>query len=215
MDNDLNLLIDSYKKIKKDIQLRIIDFKNVWKYGNDDDIFSELAFCLFTPQSKAKNCWYTVNLLKKNNLLYEGKAEDISKLMNLVRFKNNKAKYLVSSRNFFFQNKKLNIKKKISEIIKNRKDRDWIVKNIKGLGLKESAHFLRNIGANLNYAILDRHILKNLKRYGVIDEIPNTISLKKYLKIEKKMIAFSEKINIPISHLDLLFWYKEVGEIFK
>jgi N-glycosylase/DNA lyase len=50
---------------------------------------------------------------------------------------------------------------------------------------------------------------------GVIDEIPTTLSKKKYLEIERKMKAFSEKIGIPMGHLDLLLWYKEAGEVFK
>jgi thermostable 8-oxoguanine DNA glycosylase len=29
------------------------------------------------------------------------------------------------------------------------------------------------------------------------------------------MTAFSKQIGIPLSHLDLLLWYKETGEIFK
>ena len=83
------------------------------------------------------------------------------------------------------------------------------------MGFKESSHFLRNIGASLDYAILDRHILKNLNKLGVIEVIPKNLSKNKYLKIENKMQEFAKKINIPISHLDLLFWYNEAGEIFK
>jgi len=35
------------------------------------------------------------------------------------------------------------------------------------------------------------------------------------MEIESKMIRFAKKINIPVSHLDLLFWSKETGEVFK
>ena len=64
-------------------------------------------------------------------------------------------------------------------------------------------------------AILDRHILKNLVNYGAIDTIPKTLSKSKYLEIEQKMQNFSKNIGIPIAELDLLFWSKETGEIFK
>ena len=89
------------------------------------------------------------------------------------------------------------------------------MKNVNGLGYKETSHFLRNIGLGKNFAILDRHILKNLKRYGVIKSIPKTLTRKKYLEIERKMKKFSEKIKIPLAELDLLFWSEETGEIFK
>jgi N-glycosylase/DNA lyase len=64
-------------------------------------------------------------------------------------------------------------------------------------------------------AILDRHILKNLIKYGVIDEVPKSLTEKKYTEIEGKMRAFSKEIGIPFSHLDLLWWSEETGEIFK
>jgi N-glycosylase/DNA lyase len=83
------------------------------------------------------------------------------------------------------------------------------------MGYKEASHFLRNIGFADDLAILDRHILKNLKIFGIIEEIPKSLSKKKYLEIEEKMRNLANEVNIPLSHLDLLFWSKETGEIFK
>ena len=93
--------------------------------------------------------------------------------------------------------------------------RNWLFENVKGMGLKESAHFLRNIGIYENLTILDRHILKNLNKHGVIDEIPNPLSKKQYLEIEKKFLEFAKEINIPTEELDLLFWSEQTGEVFK
>ena len=86
---------------------------------------------------------------------------------------------------------------------------------MKGLGYKEASHFLRNIGVGLDLAILDRHIIKNLKRYGVIEEVPKSLTPKKYLEIEEKMKEFARRIDIPMPELDLLFWSMETGEVFK
>jgi N-glycosylase/DNA lyase len=74
---------------------------------------------------------------------------------------------------------------------------------------------LRNIGFGEKISILDRHILKNLNLLGVTEEIPESLSRAKYVQIEKNMAEFAKKSNIPLSHLDLLLWYKETGEIFK
>nr|MDA3838103.1 DNA lyase [Candidatus Delongbacteria bacterium] len=63
--------------------------------------------------------------------------------------------------------------------------------------------------------ILDRHILKNLVIFEVIEKLPKTLNKKVYYDIENKMKILSKKINIPMDHLDILFWYKEAGEIFK
>ena len=84
------------------------------------------------------------------------------------------------------------------------------------MGYKEASHFLRNIGFADDLAILDRHILKNLKIFGIIEEIPKSLSKKKYLEIEKAMKKFAiEKVKVPVAHLDFLFWYLFNGEIFK
>jgi len=90
----------------------------------------------------------------------------------------------------------------------------WLVNNVKGLGWKESSHFLRNIGYR-NLAILDRHILRNLKRLGVITKLLKTLNAKKYLQIEKKFKKFSKRIGISMDELDLLFWSMETGKIMK
>ena len=92
--------------------------------------------------------------------------------------------------------------------------REWLVKNVKGLGYKEASHLLRNIGYR-NLAILDRHILRNLVRVGVLKQIPKSISRLNYLETEKKFLGYSKKINIPMDELDLLFWSMETGEILK
>lgn len=46
----------------------------------------------------------------------------------------------------------------------------------------------------------------------IIKEIPDHLLKKRYLEIENKMKKFANKIEIPISHLDLLLWYKETGK---
>jgi N-glycosylase/DNA lyase len=64
-------------------------------------------------------------------------------------------------------------------------------------------------------AILDRHILKNLKLLGVIDEVPKSLTRKKYMEIEQSMSDFCNRTGVPEEELDLLLWSREAGEIFK
>lgn len=207
-------LLDTYNKIKPDILNRIIEFKSVWNEADEKRLFQELAFCLLTPQSKAENAWKTIIKLTENNKIFEAKKSSISDDLNLVRFKNNKAFYLVEAREMFFNNSK-GIRKTLSEFTSVHEKRKWLSINIKGYGLKEASHFLRNIGFVEEITILDRHILKNLKKYNVIDEIPKSVSEKKYYEIENKMKDFSKKNNIPLEYLDIIFWYNETNTIFK
>ena len=207
-------IIDTYHQIKKDIHNRVFEFKSVWNEADEKRLFQELVFCLFTPQSKAVNAWETVIKLTENNKLFEANASSISNDLNLVRFKNNKASYLVKAREMFFNNSK-GIRETLLEFTSVLEKRKWLNRNIKGYGLKESSHFLRNIGFVEDIAILDRHILRNLKRFNVISEIPKSIPEKKYFQIENQMKKFSNEISIPLGHLDFIFWFNETHTIFK
>jgi len=204
-----------HSNIKPEIEKRLQEFELIWKKGSEEDIFAELVFCIFTPQSKAKVCWEAVESLQDKDLLLEGKAAEISLEINCVRFRNNKAKYLERARELFTEKGNLRIKSELRKFDDVFECRDWLVKTVPGYGYKEASHFLRNIGFGENIAILDRHILKNLVKLGVISRIPPSISPKKYLEIENKMKKCAEKTKIPMAHLDIVLWYKETGEIFK
>jgi N-glycosylase/DNA lyase len=93
--------------------------------------------------------------------------------------------------------------------------RERLIETVKGLGYKESTHFLRNIGRNDGLAILDRHILRNLVKYRVIRSIPRSLTRKRYLALEEKFQQFSDEIGIPLDELDLVFWSQETGRILK
>ena len=81
--------------------------------------------------------------------------------------------------------------------------------------IKESSHFLRNIGLGEDLAILDRHILRKLLKANVIEKMPGSMSEKRYLEIEGRMRRFANEIGIPLSHLDIVIWYSATGSIFK
>src|SRR5438445_1443033 len=207
---DLN---EKYEAKKGKIKERLDDFQRVLELP-DEKIFSELAFCIFTPQSRAKLCWSAVQSLEKRNLLLSGNEQEIFKFLTGIRFPYNKSKYLVEARETFTENGSIKIRDRLFN--KNSTElREFLVENIKGLGMKEASHFMRNVGMGKDLAILDRHILKNLKKFGVIEEVPKILTEKKYLEIENKFREFSSSINIPMEELDLLFWSEEAGEIFK
>lgn len=207
---------DVYEKIKKNIEQRLSEYRETWRKGDNKDIFCELAFCILTPQSKARKAWEAIEVLRKNGLLFEGSSEEIEPYLNNVRFNKTKAKSLCLLRDQMRDEKGEYITK---DFFSNFKDsferREWIVKNIKGMSYKEASHFLRNVGFGDRLAILDRHILKNLIKLEVIEEIPKTLTEKRYKEIEKKLSEFCKKIDIPMENIDLLLWYQEAGEIFK
>ncbi|MEK6818981.1 MAG: DNA lyase [Nanoarchaeota archaeon] len=200
MKNDF---LSSYDLKKKEIKERLEDFKN----KNEQEQFNEFMFCLLTPQSNAQRCWGAVLEIKK---LKEVNFENVLEILKTrTRFHNTKTKRILEGKEKWVEVVEKLDSKLIVEL------RNWLADNVNGYGLKESGHFLRNIGkSNNQIAILDRHILKNLKESGVIDE-EKIKNRKDYFDKEKKFLEFSKNLGIPADELDLLLWSKENGEIFK
>ena len=192
---------------KGEIRRRLRDFAAV----PEQEYFYELAYCLLTPQSSAVSAGKAIEKLKQADFL--GSALDpvdiLSSRDHYIRFHRTKAKRLAEA------------KAQLGEIAlvlavggPSPALRAWFARNVKGLGWKEASHFLRNIG-HRDLAILDRHILRNLKRHGVIRAIPPTLTPRRYLSIEKRFRRFAEASGIPMDELDLLFWCRETGVILK
>ncbi len=212
--NKIDRLKKSYRARKNEIDGRLLDFKGVLD-GTDEEVFAELCFCICTPQSKATLCWKAVSSLKKNGLLFSGNRDEIRLFLDGVVFAEAKAGYIMEARKLFTRDEGLRLKEKIDKFNDVFELRDWLAKNVKGIGLKEASHFLRNIGLGSNIAILDRHILRSLVRLNIIEKPPKTLTRKAYLLIEEEMRKFSERIGIPMDALDLLLWSEETGMVFK
>ena len=198
----------SYAGQRQAITKRLEEFSKV----APADHFYELAYCLLTPQSSAENAERAVGVLRLREFREAGFDPEwiLSDRSHYIRFHKTKAKRLLRLRTIFGD-----VQAALESYQAPIDCRLWLVKNVDGLGLKEATHFLRNIGRNGDLAILDRHILRNLKRYGVLRSIPRSLSGREYLRIEVRFHRFARAIGIPINHLDLLFWSRETGLIRK
>lgn len=216
MNRTRRWLISEYRRRKSSIKERLAEFRKIIRDADDARLFEELCFCLMTANANALHCDTALKELKKRALIAGGSCRDIiPHLRGRVRFHNRKASYITGARRTLARGSSIGLRGKLDprDIAATR---DWLVENIKGLGYKEASHFLRNIGLGRDIAILDRHILKNLKKHGVIRAIPSSVgSRKTYLAIEEKMRRFSRRIRIPMDELDLLFWSIQTGFIFK
>jgi len=197
-----------YKERKETIRTRLEIFRNV----SANDYFYELVYCLLTPQSSARNAAAVVQILTEKDFQHNtfNPESILRNKEHYIRFHHTKAEHLQLSKERFSE-----IHIFLQQQHPAFESREWLVRNVKGLGYKEATHFLRNIGKNDDLAILDRHILRNLKRYGAIKAIPKTLSRKTYFQIEKQFQQFAQRGGIPINELDLLFWSFETGEILK
>lgn len=174
--------------------------------------FYEIAYCLLTPQTSAENAGQVIEHLERVSFhLNEVDPEPfLSHRATYIRFHRTKANHLLRLKEEF-----PSIARALAASSSAFELREWLVKNVQGLGYKEATHFLRNVGRNEGLAILDRHILRNLQRFGAVRSVPKSLSRKKYLTVERAFIRFSERIGIPLDELDLLFWSMETGVIRK
>lgn len=203
----MEILRKMYREKQKEIQGRLRDFE-LAKYRTDREVFTELCFCILTPGTSALRADAAIKHLVDSKLLFSGEEGKIAEeLQKFVRFHNNKASHIVHARKF------MNVRRYLTGTTPQK--REWLVKNIKGLGWKEASHFLRNIGYWEDIAVIDRHILRNMKEFGIIDAIPESISKNTYMELENKMKEFSQIVGISLEELDLLLWSKETGAVFK
>lgn len=184
-----------YEEVKK--RLKDFDFSN----KKTEHWFSELCFCLLTANATAEGGIKVQNALGSSvcNLNKKRLSEKLKELR--YRFPNKRAQYIREAQ------KCVNIK----EIIKNMdsfKAREWLVENIKGLGMKEASHFLRNTGRT-DVAIIDRHILR-VMGYDV-----ESLNKKEYLNIERELSKLSGLTHTDLAELDLILWAMQTGKVLK
>jgi len=195
--------------IKETINLKNSEFESINSSGAES-IFNELCFCLMTANFSAAGGIKIQNSIGDgfSTLSEKELAKKLSELGH--RFPNTRAKYVVNAR--ASKGKLIKILGKVQDDLVLR---EWVVKNIKGIGMKEASHFLRNIGYK-NLAIIDFHIIDLLVKHHLIEPVKRgSISPKKYLEIEKVLREISHQTRLHLGELDLYLWYLETGKILK
>jgi N-glycosylase/DNA lyase len=144
----------THSHINEKVNSRIRDFREIDK-ANRDVLFCELCFCILTANFNAVRAIKIQEELGKEFITLT--QEDLAKRLKQVgyRFPNTRAQYIFESRKWYE-----NLEEILSSYSKQeqRKLRNWLAKNVKGLGFKEASHFLRNIGYD-DCAIIDFHIV--------------------------------------------------------
>jgi N-glycosylase/DNA lyase len=208
MDNLLASIENLKKsKIKHLIKKRMKEFQQNGKKP-PNEIFKELCFCILTANFNAER---TIKIQQKigDKFLTLPKHKLAKKLKTFGhRFPNARAKYITKARCY-----KDSLKSIIQSFNNETELREWLAKNVTGIGYKEASHFLRNIGCT-NLAILDFHVINILTKHGIINK-PNTLTRTKYIEIEDTLKKIAKKLNLTLGELDLYLWYMETGKILK
>ncbi|HDI73441.1 MAG TPA: N-glycosylase/DNA lyase [Candidatus Korarchaeota archaeon] len=189
------------------IKKRMEEFEHIGR-GSNEELFKELSFCLLTANYSAEGGIRIQREIGDGfiTLSLDELARELRRLGH--RFPKARAEYIVEARRFL---------PRLREILSSFDDekalREWLARNIKGLGFKEASHFLRNIGFE-NIAIVDFHIVDLLVRYGLIER-SRSITKRRYLEIEGILEKIADRANLTLAELDLYLWYIETGKVLK
>src|SRR5262245_14013517 len=177
----------TYLEKREAIRARLAEFEAVLLEGDDQRLFEELVFCIFTAGASA---WMGLNSIERvrPHLLKAGQMRLTRLLLGAHRYPNARSGYVIHTRNFLKRDLGLRIAELVdslgADVVRRRY---FFSKNfvVKGIGDKEVSHYLRNIGYR-GYAILDKHILRSLYEIGVIDFFNLFGAKKKYLAVEDR-----------------------------
>jgi N-glycosylase/DNA lyase len=197
------------------IRARLAEFQSVWEEGSDARLWEELVYCIFTAGASARMGLRSVEAVR--HLLRDGEHEELTRaLTGKHRYPVSRPGYIVTTRTFLLEDCRLRLRERLLGFTDPLARRDWLAKEkrIKGLGYKESSHFLRNVGLK-GYGILDKHILRSLSELGVIESPQPPTTRARYLLTEERLKQFARDINIDFDELDLVLWSMKTGEILK
>jgi len=201
---NLDLIAKKVIKFKEsekyeEVKMRLREFNFEKKHHHE--WFSELCFCLLTANASAESGIRVQNAIGRGFLDLE--PEKLSRKLRELkyRFPNVRAKYIHEARRCS------NIKD-IIEKMPSGEAREFLVKNIKGLGMKEASHFLRNTGRT-DVAIIDRHILRSMGQ-----EVKG-INKKRYEELELKLAQLARITKTSLAELDLILWAMQTGKVLK
>jgi N-glycosylase/DNA lyase len=207
----------THKARKNEIRKRLNEFREVWRRGSDARLWEELVFCIFTAGASARMGFRAVEAIRP--LLMEGKREDMTQALRRAgahRFPVERPGYIVVTRSYLREHCDLELRRTLQSFADPIERRDWLAqeKQIKGLGYKESSHFLRNIGLS-GYAILDKHVMNCLMDLKVVESSKPPSNRTRYLETEERLRTFARDIGIDFDELDLVLWSMKTGEVLK
>ncbi len=203
-----------YNERKDSIENQLNEFDLVRESGDDRRIFEELSFCILTSAVGPKVGAKSLDAIK--DTLLEATTEEIEERLTGVHKYPEKAYYIIHTRDYLKSEYGLKMRELVNSFDDPLERREFFAlnKDIKGLGLTQASHFLRNIGLK-GYAILDRNVVRSLYDLGVLESPKPPTTKKKYLEAEIKMKEFADELGMSIEELDMVLWTMKTGHIPK
>ncbi len=197
-----------------------------WTDMHEDEIWVQICFCILSSNVHFEMAYSAIRHLSSCSLIDRSRlanfpeesinqiARELSKPLYLplkkdgtrrkYRFPNSKANQVVQSAQNLGRTQIIDV---LHHCETDYRAREFLVGRIRGMGLKESSMFLRNIRYSRGLAVIDVHVLHFLIRSGLAKHNNYRIQDSKtylYLEALLKNFAFANQLDMPI--LDVAIW---------
>jgi len=220
----LTRVVHEYSKLMESFQQHA---GKIWHEMSETQLWEELCLCILSsnvPYELALSAfWHLRNIQLLNpewmigcEAAVQQIAYELSKRIYLprkkdgsyrkYRFPNMRAWNIVSAAKVLYQQGY-----HLQWILKNsnheQEVRDFLAKNVPGIGLKQASHFLRNIGYSSSLAIIDSHVIGFLIEVGAINrEKIKVVTPEIYTKLETIVQDLCERLCLNLSVFDMAIW---------
>jgi len=201
--------VSEIPEVRRAVSERMEEFERIGKSGVDSWML-EAVFCILAANFSAVKAYEMALEIQRRGLLWSGGQAELERLLRWRghRFPRARASFIVSARG------PIREARAIVPRMGSREAREWLRRRVRGFGMKEASHFLRNTGRK-DLAIIDRHILRALAEHGAIEEVPKSLTRRRYLEIESLLSQVAEEVGASLAELDLYIWYTRTGFVFR
>jgi N-glycosylase/DNA lyase len=210
-------------------QLAGMQGRTDWRSMSENELWHELCRCILSsnvPYELALSAWSRLRDLgliesewmtvSTRSACYGRIAKELRRPIYLpkkkdgsyrkYRFPNVRARNIVDAALFIYSQDR-DLRRLLECFPSGTEARDYLGKNLPGIGMKEASHFLRDIGYTDSLAIVDSHIISFLRKTGAI-QIPcvSTLTPRLYRQFEKALQTISEDAGLNLAVLDMAIW---------
>lgn len=202
-------------------------WKNNWRKLNEKKIWKELCFCLLSGNVAFELVKSVISVLDKkgfldyNWIIQETKSKEL--IFNLFnepnftpkkkdgtlrkyRYPQKRSEAITKAAHILYSDS--SIKEVLETAVSDSEIRNFLASTVPGIGIKESSHFLRNIGYSNTLAIIDVHVLNFLIQNNFVSHKEvQTITPSKYEKLEVILQNLAEFHGLNLGILDLAIWH--------
>ena len=198
-----------------------------WKKYAEDELWFELVACILGSRVKYETAKECLNHLENRGLLRRDFIVNNPrtawwKISSELRkpvyspfsngngsrypYSKTKSKFVVRTCIEIYKKKSTSIRLLLTNCKSAYEARDSLINTCSGVGPKQGSLFLRNIGYGDGLAILDSHVIRYMKIFGLLEGHGKMTTRNQYVTNERNFLCYANSLNKNVAHLDLAVW---------